>query len=649
VSDNMRGHRDVRLVDTTGMYRAQVLRQFPFPEDLGRFVPEALVWNRIAWRYRTLFVSDVVSVVRYQPDGLTARSRAVRVGESLAYREYYRELLSFPHALPPWKRFRANVGYVRCCLHLGTPLVAPARQASSRLWWLVALFPGVLAWARDRWAVRQEAAAGDHDTTGQAATRTSQPRTRGWVGLASGGQVAALAIGAATNLFYARLLAPDQLGQLALVLTIAGLAMVLTELGLHNWLTRAVAAGEVVLADAAALVVKLTPALAALAGGLGTVLLSRVTGLGEALGLTASQSLLIPELAIALAFYQAALTLTQGTGRFRERACVPLVNAVLTLALTAGALLTWATVDAAVHATATAYVLAGAWFITRTVRGVPIAPIDRQLARRAVREARPLWFNTLLSFGTSAGDVLIARSVLSLGDVGYYHIVKKLALAGLAPLTALLPMLFSRLSAAERDAERVQLHRSYQGWLTASFAAGMVLAAPWIVPVMSLLFGERYAARHAALLVLAGALWLQATHDLLGYLLASAKAFAAPLVANAVVVAVAVSLAVALEQLALAQFAFLLAVAHMVGVVVMTAAARRRGLEASAPFLLVTVVVAAGALALAAVLVSAPLALSVPASVVGALVSVLGLLSADPLARGRVRSSLRRRWSIGVP
>jgi glycosyltransferase involved in cell wall biosynthesis len=159
-SDNFSAHEAVHLVDTTGMYRTAVLRDHPFPEDLGRFVPEALVWNRIARRYRTRVVSDVVSVVRYQPGGLSARPLATRVAEAPANRTYYRELLSMPQGMRPSRRLRAYAGYVRSSLHLRTGLLEQARDAPSVLWWLTALPLGFAAWARDHYRVQRATHAG---------------------------------------------------------------------------------------------------------------------------------------------------------------------------------------------------------------------------------------------------------------------------------------------------------------------------------------------------------------------------------------------------------------------------------------------------------------------------------------------------------
>ena len=62
-----------------GVQRNDVLREFPFPTDLGKFVTESLVWNRIASRYRTRYVNQPLILKEYQADGLTLHSVRNRV------------------------------------------------------------------------------------------------------------------------------------------------------------------------------------------------------------------------------------------------------------------------------------------------------------------------------------------------------------------------------------------------------------------------------------------------------------------------------------------------------------------------------------------------------------------------------------------
>lgn len=55
-----------------GCIRVDILRDFPFPEEIQGYVPENVVWNRIAERFKTAFInvpirvyhSDVISVTR---------------------------------------------------------------------------------------------------------------------------------------------------------------------------------------------------------------------------------------------------------------------------------------------------------------------------------------------------------------------------------------------------------------------------------------------------------------------------------------------------------------------------------------------------------------------------------------------------------
>src|SRR5664280_1575605 len=173
---------------------------------------------------------------------------------------------------------------------------------------------------------------------------------RSWVSVAVVGQIVALFAGLLTNLLYARLLPPADIGRLGLVSALAGLAMVVGEFGLHNWLTRALAANDLSLAAACLLIIGAVPLVTA---GIGTMvgLICATSTIGKSMNLSASQFSLIPELAVSLSLYQAALTLTQGTGAFRLRAFTMLANGVLTAICTAVILRTRQSVDAAVHAT----------------------------------------------------------------------------------------------------------------------------------------------------------------------------------------------------------------------------------------------------------------------------------------------------------
>jgi len=136
--------------DAQGMLRTEVMREFPFPEDLGRFVAESLIWNRMARRYRTRYVNEVLAHKEYRPDGLTAGGRRHQVESSAAALLFQKELLSGHWPLPPRVKLRLYANYVRHSLH---ERIGPGRQradAPSKLWWTLTAPIGLALYARDR-------------------------------------------------------------------------------------------------------------------------------------------------------------------------------------------------------------------------------------------------------------------------------------------------------------------------------------------------------------------------------------------------------------------------------------------------------------------------------------------------------------------
>jgi len=103
--------------DKKGFQRTDVLRQFPFPENLGRFVPEAIVWNRVSRHFKTRYLNEVWAVVEYRRDGLTAHTVSSRVNSPQAASLYYQELLRGGRALPFSSSIRNSANLLRFSLH----------------------------------------------------------------------------------------------------------------------------------------------------------------------------------------------------------------------------------------------------------------------------------------------------------------------------------------------------------------------------------------------------------------------------------------------------------------------------------------------------------------------------------------------------
>jgi hypothetical protein len=102
--------------DKWGFFRTEILKQFPFPVIAGeKFLSEALVWNRVALQFKTRFINEGLSLVEYQPDGLSSRSLLLRIKNPQGAILYYREFLDLPLALY-WK-LRNLLNYLRFSFH----------------------------------------------------------------------------------------------------------------------------------------------------------------------------------------------------------------------------------------------------------------------------------------------------------------------------------------------------------------------------------------------------------------------------------------------------------------------------------------------------------------------------------------------------
>ncbi|MFC2513547.1 MAG: glycosyltransferase family 2 protein [Prevotella melaninogenica] len=109
--------RDVRFKlkvdgDMKEVFRTSVLREFPFPEITGeRFCPEVLVWNRIASKYKLRHINQIIYLVEYQQDGITAAITRSRKNSPIASTMTYAEMLDYDISLK-WK-IRSAINYWR--------------------------------------------------------------------------------------------------------------------------------------------------------------------------------------------------------------------------------------------------------------------------------------------------------------------------------------------------------------------------------------------------------------------------------------------------------------------------------------------------------------------------------------------------------
>lgn len=98
--------------DMAEIYITDILRQYPFPSFAGeRFCPEAMVWNRIAQKYKLRYCHHPIYICEYLEDGLTAKIIKIRHRSPKASMLYYAELQHMN--IPISEKMKANVNFWR--------------------------------------------------------------------------------------------------------------------------------------------------------------------------------------------------------------------------------------------------------------------------------------------------------------------------------------------------------------------------------------------------------------------------------------------------------------------------------------------------------------------------------------------------------
>ena len=114
--------------DKTMVFKTDILRAFPFPEiENEKFVPEALVYNRISEEYVLLCINTPIKRVEYLPDGYSSNYFNVCRKNPKAQILYYRELYSKQPSL-----YNA-AAYDMYCIYAGENLLRAVRQHPNPL------------------------------------------------------------------------------------------------------------------------------------------------------------------------------------------------------------------------------------------------------------------------------------------------------------------------------------------------------------------------------------------------------------------------------------------------------------------------------------------------------------------------------------
>ena len=121
-----------------GFQRTDVLRQFPFPENVLGHVPENIVWSAIAKCYKTRFINEALRIYYIEPDSMTQMAEAEKNADGLALwaRDDLCNDLQWFFYNPKWfLKMAAN--YTRFHLHL-------KKNNPNKRWVLHGFFPHLL-------------------------------------------------------------------------------------------------------------------------------------------------------------------------------------------------------------------------------------------------------------------------------------------------------------------------------------------------------------------------------------------------------------------------------------------------------------------------------------------------------------------------
>lgn len=98
--------------DLCEVFKTEILRSFPFPEIMEEnFCPEALVWNRIANRYKLRMLDKVLYYRDYLDGGLTSKMTKIRMQNPIATCQTYSELLDYN--IPFGSKVKASINFCR--------------------------------------------------------------------------------------------------------------------------------------------------------------------------------------------------------------------------------------------------------------------------------------------------------------------------------------------------------------------------------------------------------------------------------------------------------------------------------------------------------------------------------------------------------
>ena len=137
-----------------GFLRLDILRQFPFPEADGNFVPESYIWSQVSTRYKTRHINEQLRVWWMDAPSLVHGPNDPAKNAD-GHRLMYQMVLNLESSYvfhAPIKLYKVAGLYSRFSQHCGIGFLAQwqgLRGALAKLLWLLAAPVGTLLYWRD--------------------------------------------------------------------------------------------------------------------------------------------------------------------------------------------------------------------------------------------------------------------------------------------------------------------------------------------------------------------------------------------------------------------------------------------------------------------------------------------------------------------
>ena len=137
-----------------GFQRTDVLRRYPFPENLKQtYVPEDIIWNKIARKYKTRFVNEQLRIYWVEGPSLVHNQNPGKnaLGGQLQHCDALNNDIKW-FRFAPLRFTLSALHYSRFSFHIGTGLYAQSRALKNnvaKLLWLLMLPAGYLVYLKD--------------------------------------------------------------------------------------------------------------------------------------------------------------------------------------------------------------------------------------------------------------------------------------------------------------------------------------------------------------------------------------------------------------------------------------------------------------------------------------------------------------------